>query len=405
LGNVSNVKITGGTNGFVLQTDGTGNLDWTAQTGGGGNGSPGGSNTQVQYNDSGLFGGNIGFTFNEVSGVFTAPILAGNANGLFNIVAANITGTVANATHSTVADVANSVAGANVSGQVSFAATANAVAGANVSGAVNLATYATTANSVAGANVTGSVASAVTAGTAGSAGSATTAGTVTTNAQPNITSVGTLTDLRISNSSIHLGNNAASTNYQGVLTVAIGNNAGSANLKNEAIAIGNGAGQGQSNANVFYGQFAISIGTNSGSNADTGSISIGVNSGNTAGAEAISIGNGANAQGDTSIAIGAAAKAIPNSSVSIGYFAQTGNINGIAIGTSATTSGANAIAIGQSTTAEVNTIVLNASNSALTSNGITDALFIKPVRSVNSTSGLNQLYYNSTTGEIVVYVP
>ena len=38
LGNVSTVKITGGTNGYVLQTDGTGNLDWTAMTGGGGNG-------------------------------------------------------------------------------------------------------------------------------------------------------------------------------------------------------------------------------------------------------------------------------------------------------------------------------------------------------------------------------
>jgi len=36
LGNVSNVKITGGTAGYVLKTDGTGNLSWTAQAGGGG---------------------------------------------------------------------------------------------------------------------------------------------------------------------------------------------------------------------------------------------------------------------------------------------------------------------------------------------------------------------------------
>lgn len=73
LGNVSTVKIAGGTNGYVLQTDGTGNLDWTAMTGGGGNGSPGGSNTQIQYNDSGAFGGNAGFTFNEVSGNVNMP--------------------------------------------------------------------------------------------------------------------------------------------------------------------------------------------------------------------------------------------------------------------------------------------------------------------------------------------
>jgi hypothetical protein len=50
------------------------------------------------------------------------------------------------------AGVAYSVAGANVSGAVSYATTANAVAGANVSGAVS---YATTANSVAVANVSG----------------------------------------------------------------------------------------------------------------------------------------------------------------------------------------------------------------------------------------------------------
>lgn len=74
LGNVANVKIAGGTNGYVLQTDGAGNLDWTAQTGGGGgNGVPGGANTQIQYNDSGAFGGASGFTFNEVSGNVNIP--------------------------------------------------------------------------------------------------------------------------------------------------------------------------------------------------------------------------------------------------------------------------------------------------------------------------------------------
>jgi hypothetical protein len=88
------------------------------------------------------------------SGTITAPaftantgVFTGNGNGL------------------------SAIAGANVTGAVSFATTANAVAGANVSGTVANATFAT------------------------SAGSATTAGTVTTAAQPNITSVGTLTGL------------------------------------------------------------------------------------------------------------------------------------------------------------------------------------------------------------------
>jgi len=65
LGPVGNVKITGGTNGYVLQTDGTGNLAWAA--GAGGNGAVGGSNTQVQYNNAGLFAGTSAFTFDNTT--------------------------------------------------------------------------------------------------------------------------------------------------------------------------------------------------------------------------------------------------------------------------------------------------------------------------------------------------
>ena len=36
LGSVANVKIAGGTAAYVLSTDGSGNLSWVAQTGGGG---------------------------------------------------------------------------------------------------------------------------------------------------------------------------------------------------------------------------------------------------------------------------------------------------------------------------------------------------------------------------------
>lgn len=158
--NIANVSISGGSSGYYLQTNGSGTLTWAAG-GGGGGGSPGGSTTQVQFNDAGSFGGNTGFTFNKTTGIFTAPYLAGNGNGLSNIQGANVSGAV---------------------GLATYAGTANAVAGANVSGAVS---YATTANAVAGANVSGTVSSA------------TTAGTVTTAAQPNITSVGTLTSLTV----------------------------------------------------------------------------------------------------------------------------------------------------------------------------------------------------------------
>jgi|694.fasta_scaffold01194_48 hypothetical protein len=105
----------------------------------------------------------------------------------------------------------SSIVGANVTGAVAFATTANAVAGANVSGAV---AFATTANAVAGANVSGTVASA------------TTAGTVTTAAQPNITSVGTLTSLAVTGAltttQITAGANTTAGNITGNWTLTDG---------------------------------------------------------------------------------------------------------------------------------------------------------------------------------------
>lgn len=82
LGEMTNVKILGGTNGYVLQTDGTGNLTWTAQIAGEpGNGSPGGSNSQVQFNDAGLFGGDTGFTYNKSTNQLHADNISGNFSG------------------------------------------------------------------------------------------------------------------------------------------------------------------------------------------------------------------------------------------------------------------------------------------------------------------------------------
>ena len=79
---VANIHILGGTNGYVLQTDGTGNLTWTAQTGGSGNGTPGGANTQIQYNDAGVFGGTAGFTFDSTSNTLSAVKI--NTTDVFN---------------------------------------------------------------------------------------------------------------------------------------------------------------------------------------------------------------------------------------------------------------------------------------------------------------------------------
>ena len=70
LGSNANIHITGGLNGYVLSTDGTGNLSWI-ESGGGGGGVPGGSNTQVQYNSTGAFAGSAFFTFNDSTKVVT----------------------------------------------------------------------------------------------------------------------------------------------------------------------------------------------------------------------------------------------------------------------------------------------------------------------------------------------
>jgi hypothetical protein len=75
-----NLPANVGANAQVLTTDGLGNLSWTTPSGGGGNGTPGGSNTQVQFNDDGNFGGNANFTFNKTTSVLsvTGNVSAGN---------------------------------------------------------------------------------------------------------------------------------------------------------------------------------------------------------------------------------------------------------------------------------------------------------------------------------------
>lgn len=93
LGSISNVKITGGINGYFLQTDGAGNLTWAAGGGGGGNGSPGGANSQIQYNNAGVFGGDSGFTYNNITDTVSVINLttAGEAN-LGSVANVTITG-------------------------------------------------------------------------------------------------------------------------------------------------------------------------------------------------------------------------------------------------------------------------------------------------------------------------
>jgi len=54
---------------YYLKTDALGNLSWAPASGGGV--SPGGANTQVQFNDSGVFGGDSDLTWNKTTNVLT----------------------------------------------------------------------------------------------------------------------------------------------------------------------------------------------------------------------------------------------------------------------------------------------------------------------------------------------
>jgi hypothetical protein len=150
LGAVGNITITGGTSGYVLSTNGSGSLSWVAQSGGGGSYANSNVASYLPTYTGNITAGNV-----NAGNLITANYHSGNGSLLTSITGANVSGTVANATYAVNAGNAYSVTGSNVSGTV-----ANA-------------TYAT------------------------SAGSATTAATVTTAAQPNITSVGTLSSLTV----------------------------------------------------------------------------------------------------------------------------------------------------------------------------------------------------------------
>jgi len=130
--------------------------------------------------------------------------------------------TIDNATHANIADSANSVSGANVSGYVAnathanIADSANSVAVANVVGIGNIATV----------NLTGSTSNVLYGNGVFAPVVAITAITVTGNAQPNITSLGTLTSLsvtgNITSGNANLGNLTTSNYFVGNANLMFG---------------------------------------------------------------------------------------------------------------------------------------------------------------------------------------
>jgi len=224
LGNIANLVITGGLNGYFLQTDGAGNLTWAAGTGNGGGGSPGGANTQVQFNDAGNFAGQSGFTFNKTTNTLSVSntVTAGNLLGtdanisntitVVNLTATNLSGNGANITNIALANTANTVivgAQPNITslGTLTSLNITGNITNANWINAVYFAGNGHNLFGLPAANITGTVANA---------NYATFAGTVTTAAQPNITSVGNLTSLVVTGNTT-LGNNVTANFFTGNL--------------------------------------------------------------------------------------------------------------------------------------------------------------------------------------------
>lgn len=207
LGNVENVRILGGLNGYFLQTDGVGNLTWAAGGNGGGNGSPGGANMQVQYNDAGTFGGDAGFIYDKDTNLLTVKdILVGNITANYiisnwdvnaNVVYANyLYGDGSNITNVTAAhaSTANTVVN-NAQPNITSVGTLTSL---NLAGNITNANYVS-ANYFSGNGqpLFGILASNI-VGAIANANYAAYAGNITIAAQPNITSVGTLTALTVS---------------------------------------------------------------------------------------------------------------------------------------------------------------------------------------------------------------
>lgn len=229
LGSVSNVKITGGTTGYVLSTDGLGNLSWINNDAG-----AGGSNTQIQFNNNGTLSGDANLTFDTATNTLnTANIFLENTASLSggNLVSANfLTGTLTTSAQPNITSLGlltslsigpnSSLIMTGTSGYVR----ANSIQGTDgvsaifpsyngVSGAVGVTSnltvgIGTSGNITANGNVTanyfignGSSLTSISAtninGTVANANYAAFAGNVVNASQPNITSLGTLSSVTV----------------------------------------------------------------------------------------------------------------------------------------------------------------------------------------------------------------
>jgi len=378
-GNVGNVKITGGTSGYYLQTDGSGNLTWAQGTANvSGNGTAAGANTQIQISDgTGNFVAGAGFTFDTGTNTLAVPgdvVSSGDFSGV-NIlgVDGNLTGNMEIAGTLTVGSfTVNSLSATDITATGNIDSTSGVfngdgyglanIPGANIVGnASNLTSLTSSGNidstsgifngdgyglsNIPAANIIGLSLSSISNGTSNvSIPVADGNVTISVGGQPNrfiVQTVGANVD----------GNLGVTANVDAnIVNANTANVAGNLTANNISVS---------SNANVQYLTANGFITTNQLA-LNTGLIRLGTGAGN------------ANTLGDA-VAIGflAGNDGLGNNSIAIG--SRAGNLDQ-----------AN------------NSIILNATGANLTTS-TANSFTVKPVR--NDSAG-NVLYYDDVTGEI-----
>ena len=208
LGNVSNLHITGGTANYFLQTDGNGNLTWTAVSTNTSNISNGNSNVSIP-----IANGNVIFNVTGTSNVMVISNTQANINGNVNSLNANLgNAVIANfyigngslltgINGSNVSNVANAnyanFAGTLINGNSNISIVANSNIVVKIAGTANVVTFTST-----GMNVAGNITSGNVYANSGTIGATSIAGTITTSPQPQITSLGNLVSANVTGSLI-----------------------------------------------------------------------------------------------------------------------------------------------------------------------------------------------------------
>ena len=245
----------------------------------------------------------------------------------------------------------------------------------------------------------------------------------------------------VGSANVHLGRGATCGPAGATGCVAIGMSAGSTGTIN-TIAIGHHAGRVAQGANSIAIGFraapdgtlaassanTISIGATSGSLLDqdsTFAIAVGSCAGQAGRTGAIAIGTLANRtgppSGDSSFSVVmgylAGSEGVQEQAIVIGANAASGQYAGqssVIIGPGAGTTLANSVVLGRATlttsnAAMVNGIVINGTNAPITVTGsIGPGFWVKPIRSVantGATAGFQPVYWDPTSGEIIIITP